>query len=138
MANTLFIGEAVEYTPPNLEKGIPAIIRFKVKKTIRGTREKEFRVFWTNGTFGESKSLADFKSTYGALTKVGIVLPDTYLKKCREVDIESAAGKKSKGMSCNWEVLAEPVVGSENLPWVLQGRCTPPYMESEEPRPLLE
>lgn len=115
-ADVVFVGEAVEYVPSRLEKtGMrPALIRFKVRRMLRGAQRSEVSVYWVNGTFGESKSLKDFQREYGAATEVGVVFKD----RCRQG--QGACDEDFGG-------LAQPAPGRK-LPWVQQGPCTAPYL----------
>jgi hypothetical protein len=106
-AQTVFIGEAVAYTPrpkfdPKAPAWKPAVIRFKVEKVLSGAAQKQIEVYWINGTFGESTSLEEFKKTFGPRTRVGVAA-------------ENPSG----------------VTGFHDKPWVVQGPCTSPYMMIE-------
>lgn len=108
-ADSIFIGEAIAYSPrpppdSKTRSPRPAVIRFKVEKTLLGPSRPEVEVYWSNETFGESRSLEDFKKTYGPKTRVGLVQTK-----------DSSEAKKFS-----------------DKPWVLQGSCTPPYMWAEK------
>jgi hypothetical protein len=104
-ADLVFVGKAVDYVPSKFTKGkglTPARIRFAVEKTIRGEKKTEVEALWVNGTFGESKSLREFRERYGELLEVGLTT------------------KRSK--------LAEYYAKGSELPWVTQHPCSDPYL----------
>lgn len=104
-ADTVFVGEAVAYTPPSKDRPPkPAVIRFRVEKILSGPASRQIEVYWINETFGESRSLKEFKKSYGQRTRVGIT--------------------KAKGSAKETE--------PRDKPWVLQGPCTSPYLWAED------
>ncbi len=137
-ADLVFEGEAVAYTPSKVRapgKGMqPAVIEFKVAKQIKGEKRKTVKAHWINGTFGESRSLVDFKKRYGNRVKVGLITPKGFEKivDCRMRRYTNAGtGKVTEKESCT-----SPLIGygrtSKEKPkhnWVVQGPCTTPFVE---------
>ena len=107
-ADTVFIGEAIAYTPrPKFDLKSrawrPVVIRFKVEKILSGAKQQHIEVYWINGTFGEPLTLEEFKKAFGNRTRVGIT---------------------AKGSSEAKEF--------KDKPWIIQGPCTPPYLSVEK------
>ena len=96
---------------------------------MKGQKQSHVSAYWINGTFGESKSIDEFRKRFGTTTTVGLVFPKTYLKQCKEVKRKNALTQKvSKEMSCRGELIAGPIKGLPNRPWIVQGPCTDPFM----------
>lgn len=107
-ATSVFVGEAISYAPrpknnSKSDKWKPAVIRFKVERTISGPEIKQIDVYWINGTFGESQSLQEFRRTFGKKSRVGI----TNTNRSPEAEV------------------------FRDKPWVVQDPCTPPFMLPE-------
>lgn len=136
-ADFIFEGEAVSYSPSQLRKSgqgmQPAEITFRIDKVLKGPNLKETRAQWINGTFGESKTLAEFKKTYGTKIKVGLITPEAFAKiiECKKIRRSDAATDKGRFVeSCSSPLVDAGHTKKENLEknWVVQGHCTPPFL----------
>ncbi len=112
---------------------IPARIVYHVTSVIRGSFNTgdEIEVYWLNGTFGESSDLDDFKSTYGAHQRIGLIMPETYLGWCRMVR-SSKGGVISETELCAGPFNARPSENFPNRPWIMNAGCSDSFIYAED------
>lgn len=132
-ADTVFMGRATAYAPSTSEK--PTEITFRIEKVIHGQPiSSTLSVYWQNGNFGESQSLAEFQKDYGEQTIVGVIFPKTYISHitCSNEDAVNGLGKPVKVSRCSTDIPL-PFYPTENAnfydkPWVIGKVCSPAFL----------
>lgn len=131
-AQTVFLGTVIKYYKPrNATPGKlrldPTMITFEVQEVLLGrSATKQITVNWyPNWNMGQPSSLDTFIQEYGALTRVGILYPETFPEECRMVNV--TRGGKDMGIqeSCNY-----PFWGAKESkhPMIMSGACSTPFL----------
>lgn len=121
-AQSVFIGTAMEYESNDAPH--PDVITFRVEEVLSGKPvSRDIKVNWIHGTFGMPSSIEEFRSIYGKKTKVGILYKETFPEEC---SIVNSVGERLSKEYCHSRFLGYK--SPSDLPWIMNGGCTGPYM----------